>query len=265
MVLRGIMQVLVQLILVGSIAHGVEVGHWASACSYREECTQLAPISFADRQRRGDFHGQASQDQFVYSVLCGLLGKEEAGHYLEIGGGDPIVINNTHFFDRELGWHGVSIDIQPHLVASWAAARRNKILIEDATRCDYREILNGFPQVVDYLSLDIDNFYHLVLQVIPFDEHVFKVITIEHDAYRLGTFYQDQERAFLSAQGYYLLCPNVHFKGLNFEDWWIYPDEFPIDVLTDLISLDLQGKDHKQIIDAIQTLIRNRSHDTQTT
>lgn len=260
MLLRGIMQVLFQLLLAGSIVHGAEVSNRVSARIYSEEFTQLALISFAERQRRGDFHGQASQDQFAYSILCGLLGKKEAGHYLEIGGGDPIVTNNTHFFDRELGWHGVSIDIQPHLVASWAAAGRNKILIEDATRCDYRKILDGFPRVMDYLSLDIDNLYHVVLQAIPFDEHVFKIITIEHDAYRFGPYYQDQERAFLSAQGYYLLCPNVHFMGLNFEDWWIYPDEFPADVLAELVFLDLQGKDHAQIIDAIQSLIRTRSH-----
>lgn len=111
MVLRGIMQILVQSILVGSIAHGAEVSNRVSARIYSEEYTQLAPMSFAERQRRGDFHGQASQDQFVNSILCGLLGKKEAGHYLEIGGGDPIVTSNTHFFDRELGWHGVSIDI----------------------------------------------------------------------------------------------------------------------------------------------------------
>ena len=44
------------------------------------------------------FHGQASQDEFVYTLLYALLGKEDKGYYLEIGAGHPTIINNSYVY-----------------------------------------------------------------------------------------------------------------------------------------------------------------------
>ncbi len=43
--------------------------------------------------------------------------------------------------------------------------RQNPLLIEDAMRSDYRQILKSFPKVIDYLSLDIDDSYDVVLAI----------------------------------------------------------------------------------------------------
>lgn len=205
-------------------------------------------------------NSQASQDQFVYLLLYELLDKQDDGYYLEIGAGHPSNCNNSYFFEKTCGWKGVSIDISDSCKKLWYSTRQNPLLIEDATQMDYRSILKSFPQVVDYLSLDIDNSYDVVLGRIPFDEHVFKIITIEHDCYRYGDLYRQSERQILTTLGYYLLCPDVliclNGKNCSFEDWWINPSAFPADILSQLTSLDLKAKNHNELINIIRLYFR---------
>src|SRR5271156_4992668 len=117
---------------------------------------RLARLSLTDT---ADYYSQAAQDRFVYMILYGLLGKQDQGYYLEIGAGDPINTNNSYFFEKELNWSGVSIDISKEHTKQWYAARNNLLLNEDATKSDYGTILQSFPKVIDYLSLDIDECY----------------------------------------------------------------------------------------------------------
>ncbi|MCI0381718.1 MAG: hypothetical protein L0207_01510 [Chlamydiae bacterium] len=201
-----------------------------------------------------EFFSQASQDKFVYTILYGLLNKQDTGYYLEIGAGNPIGSNNTYFFEKNLGWKGVSIDILNH---HWHSVRKNPLLVEDAIRSDYVSILQSFPMIIDYLSLDIDRDYDIVLQRIPFDNYIFKIITIEHDFYRFGNLYREAERIILSSLGYHLLCSDVLISGYgSFEDWWIHPSAFPADVFSALTSLDLKAQEHTKLIQIIQTEIQ---------
>lgn len=213
-------------------------------------------LSNATEPVRIESYSQASQDQFVYLLLYELLHKQDAGSYLEIGAGHPSSGNNSYSFEKTLGWKGISIDITDACKRAWYSSRQNPLLIEDATQSDYRSVLQSFPKVIDYLSLDIDNSYDVVLRRIPFDEHTFKIITIEHDFYRYGDTYRQAEREILTSLGYHLLCPNVvifyNGKDSAFEDWWIHPSAFPDDVLSLLTSLDLKEKRHDQLIDTIR-------------
>ena len=83
------------------------------------------------------FHSQAAQDEFVYTLLYQLLGKQDIGYDLEIGAGHPLEINNSCFFERTLGWKSVSIDISNQFKDPWLSSRKNPLLIEDATQSDY--------------------------------------------------------------------------------------------------------------------------------
>jgi hypothetical protein len=200
-------------------------------------------------------NSQASQDQFVYVLLYELLGKQGDGYYLEIGSGHPQEHNNSYVFEKTFGWKGTSLDIAD-TKKLWHSVRQNSLLIQDATKADYQSILKTFPKVIDYLSLDIDDKYDAVLQRIPLKDYIFKVITIEHDSYRLGNALKEKERSILASLGYYLLCPDVSLiyngKELVFEDWWIHPSAFPADVFSKLVSLDLKAKNHDQIIKIIK-------------
>lgn len=207
------------------------------------------------------YYSQASQDRFVDLIFHGLLGKVDRGYYLEIGAAHPFEINNSFFFEKNFGWQGVSIDISPEHKAAWEIFRTNPLLVADATQLDYRSLLMTFPKVIDYLSLDIDHDYDIVLNKIPFDEHVFSIITIEHDFYRFGDQYREGERKILESLGYYLLCPDVSLyfsdQENKFEDWWIYPDAFPQDIFLLLTSLDWKDNNHMQVITKIQNAIKN--------
>jgi len=202
-----------------------------------------------------EFYSQANQDKFVYFILYGLLNKQDKGHYLEIGAGEPIYINNSYFFEKNLQWDGISIDISIDLAERWYAVRKNLLFSEDATQSNYSALLKPFPQVIDYLSLDVDGYYDVVLEKLICSNHVFKVITIEHDFYRYGDLYRQKERKILKDLGYYLLCSDVSNDGYAFEDWWIHPDFFPPSIFSKLTTLDLQAKNCKEITQAIRSAV----------
>ena len=132
----------------------------------------------------------------------------------EIGAGHPQDGNNSYIFEKNLGWKGISLDIADTRDI-WYSVRQNSLLVEDATTADYQSILKPFPQIIDYLSLDIDSSYDIVLQKIPFNDHIFKIITIEHDFYRLGDEFREKERKFSASLGYYLLLPGCIIHGLG--------------------------------------------------
>lgn len=198
------------------------------------------------------FYSQASQDAFVYILLYNLEKKTDKGYYLEIGAADPIITSNTYFLEKNLSWEGVSIELDSKYQDSWDQQRRNTLLIEDATSADYSLILQSFPKIIDYLSLDVDGQYDVVLNQIPFDQYTFKVITIEHDFYHFGEIYREKEREILTSFGYQLLCPDVSYPNVgSFEDWWIHPTGFSEERFAELVSLDLKEKYHNEIIASI--------------
>jgi len=220
-------------------------------CFSNEDASRLAPPREALPQK--EFCSEASQDQFVYTILCDLLGKMDSGTYLEIGAGHPKITNNTYFFEKMLGWTGVSIDISTRFKSNWQTVRKNPLVIANALEVEYIKLLESFPPVIDYLSLDIDRLYDVVLQKIPFDKHIFKVITIEHDAYRFGDVYREKERKILTALGYHMLCGNVCINKHAFEDWWVHPSIFPSRIFSELTSLDLNSREHSQILQILRS------------
>ena len=222
---------------------------------FANQTSEPSQISLFRQIEEGEFHSQANQDEFVYSILYGLLDKRDKGYYLEIGAGEPVQINNSCFFEKNLQWDGLSIDISDSLAERWCAVRKNLLLSEDATQSNYSVILKTLPQVIDYLSLDVDEYYDVVLEKLICSNHVFKLITIEHDFYRYGDLYRQKERKILTEPGYYLLCSDVSEDGYAFEDWWIHPDFF----LSILTSLDLQAKNYKEIMQVIRTVIHDKN------
>lgn len=231
----------------------VIVVFFTSTLLLTNECSAYVRIP---KSKKVQFCSQASQDQFVYLLLYELLKKSDCGYYLEIGAGHPINMSNSYFFEKKFRWKGISIDISNDYNEIWHSIRKNPFLVEDAMQSDYKTLLKKFPQVIDYLSLDVDTCYDLVLKRIPFDEYVFKIITIEHDFYRYGDLYRTEERRILTSLGYHLLCPDVtiFYNGMDsiFEDWWIHPSGFPSSVFSRLSALDLNGKNHDQIISIIR-------------
>ena len=166
-------------------------------------------------------YSQAGQDVFVLS----FFDEKHNGTFLDIGCYEPKFLNNTCRLE-ENGWTGISIDILD-LTEEWKA-RQTPFICADALECDYQELFekHNMPEVVDYLSLDIEGngLRYRALEKVFESNREFKVITIEHDIYR---GYQEtemvQQRKFLTEKGYFLLCSKVKLTNNPFEDWWINP------------------------------------------
>ena len=166
-------------------------------------------------------YSQSGQDMFVSKLL-----NKNNGTFLDIGAGHPLNFNNTCLLEREYKWTGLSIDINEKFKALWEQERINTFRCLNALKVDYNELFKQYykEDIIDYLSLDIDEKYVDVLKLLPFDEYKFRVITIEHDYYIHGELYRKEEREFLSKRGYHLLCSNVKNSGNMYEDWWVHPD-----------------------------------------
>jgi hypothetical protein len=159
---------------------------------------------------------QVGQDLWVLSLI-------KKGIFLDIGCRGPEELNNTFLLEQN-GWDGVSIDIVDYS-KEWKE-RKTTFICADALTFDYRMNLTKFPFLIDYLSLDIEgdgDRFKALLKVIS-DGYEFKVITIEHDSYRVNEELEKiPQRALLKSLGYVLAFPDVKDDGNEYEDWWINP------------------------------------------
>lgn len=164
------------------------------------------------------YYSQANQDEFVFNIL----NKQLNGTFIDIGSSEPIYWNNS-FFLESIGWNGICIDLGEYNYSN----RKCKYYSTDALKIDYLKLFedNNIPNVIDYLSLDIDYYTLDCLKKIPLNKYRFKTITIEHDNYRFHDLLRFEQREILLKQGYYLLCSDITCLPLQsdqyFEDWWV--------------------------------------------
>lgn len=174
-------------------------------------------------------YAQVMQDQFALK----LIGKN--GYFLDLGAGwDHSGINSNTLLLEQYGWDGICVDADPinfnYRKDHCIRAKMFNVYIPNTT---IKEILDSSnaPKVIDYVNVDIDPASMIALNNFPFDEYEFKVMTFEHDAYRLGSDQKDQAYKLLTERGYVRLCDDVNVpeqqgEGLYFEDWWINPKYF---------------------------------------
>ena len=194
-----------------------------------------------------DDYSQAGQDRFVSSLI-----RDDAQHYfLDVGCWVPRRLNNTLLLE-EKGWNGISIDILD-FKREWAS-RQTAFIMADALALDYEVLLNNnkFPSIIDYLNVDIEGegLRFAALKKIFESSRKFKIITIEHDAYR--DYYETErkpQRDFLNKAGYQLVCGDVCATGNPFEDWWINPEFFGYDEYQHLIC---EKQDYNKILNKLK-------------
>lgn len=188
---------------------------------------------FTDSDRIERNYSQVYQDLFILSMLNG----KKNGTYLEIGGADPFLGNNTTLLEQNYDWSGISLEYDEKFIANYKNSRKNLILHTDALKVNYKKLLETHfnTKEIDYLQLDIEparNTFEVLL-AIPFEEYKFAVITYEHDYYvDVTKSYRDKSRKYLKLMGYELVVNDVSPDGIsNFEDWWVHPDLIDPDLL----------------------------------
>jgi len=177
------------------------------------------------------FYSQACQDKFIVNVLKG----KRDGAFLEIGGGDPIITNNTYTLEKNYGWKGIMVEYQTKFEAAYKESRPNSIhILGDATKVDYKSVFvnNNMPASMDYLQIDLEVNNRSTLTTLEmldrdiFDNHTFATVTFEHDIYT-GNHYNTREisRQIFSKRGYVSAFQDVcdHQSAIVFEDWYVHP------------------------------------------
>jgi hypothetical protein len=180
-------------------------------------------------------YSQCGQDLFAYSICA-----TDSGTFLDIGACYPTSSNNTYALELK-GWSGITIDNCADYAKHYAGVRKAPLTVLDMTTIDWDAFIAGHPMLqrtVDYLSFDIDEASLAVLRKFPFDRIKFRVMTVEHDAYRRGNAVRQEMRDLLRGAGYELIaadvivhymwneCPEaVALNGyLPFEDWYVRPE-----------------------------------------
>lgn len=181
-------------------------------------------LKFDDVEIIENNHSQAFQDMFVLTMLNG----KKNGIYVEIGGSDPIDINNTYILEKDFNWSGISVEIDEEVVNQYNLIRSNKCICADATTLDYSKVFseNNLPKHIDYLQVDIEPSWQTLksLKQIDLDSYRFSVITFETDAYHGDQSVINESRKILSSYGYQLVASNVKNMGNPFEDWYVDPE-----------------------------------------
>jgi hypothetical protein len=174
------------------------------------------------------FYSQAHQDEFVSHILK----NKRNGYFIDIGCSDPVNINNSYFFETELEWNGLCIDIIP----TDFSMRKAKFYNRSALDINYKELFdsNNVPKVIDYMSLDIDCPYTLdaLKLIVKATDYEFRVMTVEHDwcNHNDRLIYRSEQRRILEELGYQRLVSDVWLYDYGyFEDWWVNPKHINVE------------------------------------
>jgi hypothetical protein len=166
-----------------------------------------------------------------------MTNKKKNGFFVEIGGSQPIDLNNTYTLEKNYFWRGFIVEWYSMFAQLYDKYRPNAIYeINDARLVNYKQVLEtyNFPKNIDYLQIDLDVDNKSTLDVLNifnetiFDTYKFATVTFEHDIYT-GNFFNTRElsRAIFKERGYVLVFPDVMVKNphyVPFEDWYVHPD-----------------------------------------
>jgi uncharacterized Fe-S cluster protein YjdI len=168
---------------------------------------------------------QARQDEAVIRLTGAMMD----GSFVDIGAGHPRFGSNTYTLETDFEWRGILCD---KTTESELREERNGLAVfGDAFEVDWHKECKSIAEDsrIDYLSLDIEppELTMAVLLRLPLDHVRFKIITIEHDAYRTGRGIRAAMRGVLSEHGYARIasdvCVECNGKLMPFEDWWVDP------------------------------------------
>lgn len=179
------------------------------------------------------------QDEFVARILG------NKGTFLDVGCGHGFDGNNTLALEK-LGWDGAMVDFNKENYEWNKVNRKAKSFCEDVTTCDWNSIVGKKPDDVvtyDYISFDVDDATVPAVQHFPWSTVRFRLMTIEHDAYRVGGATRQIIRDIMAKHGYMLLAADVcaDFNYEPYEDWFVDPKTVDVNVYAPYISSSVRA------------------------
>ncbi|WP_026662074.1 FkbM family methyltransferase [Butyrivibrio proteoclasticus] len=198
----------------------------------------LGPYSKSDKVFEGvQYYSQFYQDYFLDKYV--FRGKK-SGFFLDVGGNDPININNTYFFEKERNWTGLAFEPMPAMNAKWKDCRvvecvqaavgstEGKIEFKEyednymsgiSDTVDYDGKVKNAYQVdvvtigkelqkrnirhVDFMSMDIEGAELDALKGIDFKDTIIDYIVVENNK---GKEYESEMRQWFIEHGYTMIA-----------------------------------------------------------
>lgn len=197
-----------------------------------------------------NWYSQAGQDKWIAE----LFKYKKNGYFLDIGAGDGIGDNNTYYIEKELDWDGLCIECSVRdIIASKPIRKKiapyalwNKEANLSFTQHNFKVQESGIglpvkaitpsmlfekynvPEVIDYVSLDVEEAEIEILKVWPFEKHKVIAWTIEHNLYLTNNSkMKDGIHEIMIKNNYVRAVENVachDSKWGAFEDWYIHKD-----------------------------------------
>jgi FkbM family methyltransferase len=194
-----------------------------------------------------NFKSQLGQDEWV----CKIFDYKKNGYFIDIGAFNGIDFSNTYCLEKELDWQGVCVEAAKNsfnsliknrkcLCLNKAIYNENKMVlfnengmfgmikedgdqaIEAITIDKLLEICNA-PNLIDYISLDIEGSEYEALEKFPFDKYKVIAWTIEHNSHLDSSVLKEKVRKIMIDNKYSLVPENQ--KAITWEDWF-YDSEF---------------------------------------
>jgi hypothetical protein len=188
------------------------------------------------KHSRNDFdikEEQLNRDNLTYShilqdVMALMVNDYKFnGNCIDIGCQSPNRINNTVLLQL-FNWKSINIDIGRY-ENDWLAMENADFHNMDMTvKENVDTIMNLAPNIVDFLSIDIDDYCLDCLKLIDLEKTRFRCICIEHNKYtnliHNKKEQRHEQREILKKAGYVLLVKNVAPNNQQCEDWWVDPN-----------------------------------------
>ena len=204
------------------------------------------------------YYSQIGQDKWVHSIL----GDKKNGFFIELGASNGVYLSNTLFFEKELNWNGICIEPNPQFKNDLQRNRNcnlcfncisdsndkkiefsicqhasgvietigpftqtdNIIYIETRTLDSVLTEFNS-PNVIDYLSLDVEGHEYEILKSFPFDKYIINCITVEHNEPHIGSEMRMKIREILEKNNYIFIKGNDDVCGWNhgpIDDFYVH-------------------------------------------
>lgn len=172
-----------------------------------------------------NYGSKEGQDLFVQKLI------PNKGFFLDIGCEHPISGSNTWQLEK-MGWTGILIDKSQKYMKICKRLRTSPTFCLDVTKLNWNNFLQELncPNIIDYISLDVDECNLNVIQKFPLNNYEFKIMTLETDVYKLGNKIKSvSDKVLSSYDQYYQAAENVSLvhDGI-FEDWWCNKKYFSI-------------------------------------
>jgi len=177
-----------------------------------------------------------SQENGFQDVFANFINKNKThGFVIDIGCRNKSGSNSLLFLKK--GWTCRGADISNH-TSDWEDYPEFFYQMDVSIKQNIDILFKDIPNIIEFLSIDVDDASLQVLSNIDFLKFKFKCICIEHDFYAHGEKLRIPQREILEKNGYNRVIQTAA------EDWWVCND------LIDQNTIKILEKipEHKELV-----------------